>query len=185
VRGATGDDASLCGYYVAEDGAGPALEEALRAGLVAALPEYMVPAQLVPLASLPLTASGKVDRRALPAPHAAATEGDRSVYVAPGDAIEQAIAAAWMRVLGTERIGLDDNFFEMGGTSLGLVRLQRLLREALGRDVSVATLFRFPTLRGQAAHLKAPPADGDAVPRTEVNTATRAKLIARRRRRNT
>ncbi|WP_257453431.1 non-ribosomal peptide synthetase [Archangium lipolyticum] len=183
VRGATGGDASLCGYYVAEeDRAGPQLEEALRAGLAAALPDYMVPSHFVQLPTLPLNASGKVDRRALPAPQAVATGGDRPAYAAPSDRIEQAVAAAWARALGTERIGLDDNFFDLGGTSLGLVRLQSLLREALGREVPVATLFRFPTLRAQAAYLKEPAADRDTVRRTEPGDANRSKLVARRRR---
>ena len=183
VSGATGGDAILCGYFVAEEGrGGPPLEEALRAGLAAALPDYMVPSLLVQLPSLPHTPSGKVDRRALPRPDAVAARGDRAPYTAPGDPVEQAVAAAWARALGTERVGLDDNFFDLGGTSLGLIRLQGLLREALGREVPVATLFRFPTLRAQAAHLREPAADRDALRRTEGTETNRSKLVARRRR---
>jgi acyl carrier protein len=178
VRRTPGGDASLCGYVVPADGhAGAPLEEALRAALAAALPDYMVPANLVQLRVLPLNASGKVDRRALPAPDVVAVV--RAAFVAPGAGIEEAVATAWSRALGVERVGLDDNFFDLGGTSLGLVRLQSLLREALGRDVPVATLFRFPTLRAQAAHLMEPREVGLPTPAEAPN---RSRLSARRKR---
>src|SRR5205085_3321618 len=99
----------LVGYVVATDRAVDGLLERLRARL----PEYLVPAHLVPLDRLPLTASGKVDRRALPGPR-----GGRAAYTAPGPGLEEQVASVWQEVLGVDRIGRDDNFFALGGHSL-------------------------------------------------------------------
>src|SRR3954471_23328984 len=84
------------------------------------------------------------------------------------------------RALGGEPASLDDNFFELGGTSLGLVRVQSLLRETFGRHITVAALFRFPTVRTQAAYLRDPPAERDAA--LALDLARWGRLLARRRR---
>jgi amino acid adenylation domain-containing protein len=152
LRPGPGGDARLVAYLVrAGEGGEPIPPAELRGFLQERLPEYMVPALFMELPALPLTPSGKVDRRALPAPEA---KRDAAVeYVAPQSEIERAIAAVWCELLGVERIGLDDNFFDLGAHSLLLVRAHGRLREALGRELTVVDLFRHPTVGALARHL--------------------------------
>ena len=125
-----------------------AVIEALRTGLRAAVPDYMLPAAFVAIPSLPLNPNGKLDRFALPAPSAVrdAPHGSRR---APRNALEAGIASAWSEVLGIDAIGIDENFFELGGDSFKAVRVVR----AIGRGVSVMDLFRHPTVAALAARL--------------------------------
>ncbi|MCP3140924.1 non-ribosomal peptide synthase/polyketide synthase [Pyxidicoccus xibeiensis] len=115
----------------------------LRARLRASLPEYMVPAAFVSLEALPLTASGKVDTRALPAPETSTAD---EAWVAPRTRTEQALAALWCDLLGVPRAGLHDSFFDLGGHSLLATRLGSRLRDALGVDLPVRRIFEAPTL---------------------------------------
>ncbi len=139
------EDQRLIAYLVLDDGPDLAPRE-LRAFLSRKLPEPMLPAAFVRLAALPLTANGKLDRRALPeaapAPRAAEAAG-----------VEGTIQAIWREVLELSAVGRDDNFFDLGGHSLLLVRVQGRLREALGREVEIVDLFRFPTVRELAGFL--------------------------------
>ena len=122
--------------------------EALRRHLAALLPEYMLPAAYVRLEAWPLTANGKLDRRALPAPDSAAHA--LQSYEAPRGELELTLAQIWAEVLGVERVGRHDNFFELGGHSLLVMRLLGRVEAALGADVGVAALFGAPTLSGFA-----------------------------------
>jgi amino acid adenylation domain-containing protein len=115
----------------------------LRAFLRERLPEHMVPAAFVALEALPLTASGKLDRRALPAPEPDARPD--GAFAAPGSALQEAISAAWREVLGVERVGVEDNFFDLGGHSLLIPRLARLLRPSIP-GLTMVSLFRYPTI---------------------------------------
>jgi FkbM family methyltransferase len=124
----------------------------LRRWLADRLPEAMVPSDLLLLDALPLTGSGKVDRRALPRPESP-TRGE-TPYVAPRTQAEQTIAAVWEELLGRGRVGVQDNFFEVGGNSLLLVQVHARLREALGREVAMVQLFRHPTVQGLAGFLE-------------------------------
>jgi hypothetical protein len=126
----------------------------LRAFLAQRLPEAMVPSVFVRLDALPLTANGKVDRKALPEPAPAAPEIDTR-YEAPEGDLESRIAAVWRELLRVERVGSRDNFFELGGSSLLVVRVRNRLQELLGRDLSLVDLFRHPTVASLAAHLAA------------------------------
>jgi acyl carrier protein len=132
---------------------GPVTATLLRRWLGERLPEPMIPEDFVLLDALPLTGSGKVDRRALPAPQ---TGGARfaAAYVAPRTSAEQTVAAIWQSVLGRERVGIHDNFFEVGGSSLLLVQIHSKLREALGREVTMVQLFRHPTVQALARFLE-------------------------------
>jgi thioesterase domain-containing protein/aryl carrier-like protein len=123
---------------------------ALHDALATCLPDYMIPAVFMALDGFPLNASGKIDRKALPAP-CVANRG----YVAPHSALESGMAAIWQTLLGVERVGQHDNFFELGGHSLLAVQLVSRLRLDLGIDTSVRQLFTHPTLAGLSATLAA------------------------------
>ncbi|TDP93021.1 non-ribosomal peptide synthetase [Labedaea rhizosphaerae] len=126
-----------------------ALVAELRRAAVAALPEYMRPATWTLLPAIPVTASGKRDRRALPAPDSA-----RPVlaggYVAPGSALEQRLCQVWQEVLGLDRVGVTDDFFALGGHSLLVTQLVVRVRDELGVQVPLQTVFDVPTVTGMA-----------------------------------
>jgi amino acid adenylation domain-containing protein len=144
---AADDGKRLAAYVVPRDGARPHPDD-LRRHLTAALPPYAIPATLVLIAAVPLGPNGKLDRAALPLP-----QPRTAVHQPPRSRAEQAVAPVWRDVLGTAAPGLDDNFFDLGGSSLHLVKVQRRLTAVLGRPVAVVDLFRYPTVRGLAAHL--------------------------------
>jgi hypothetical protein len=159
------EDTRLVAYAAAREGKSPAISE-LRAFLRARLPEYMVPSAFVMLGALPLTPNGKLDRRALPPPDRAHPELGGTLPRTPG---EETVAAIWREVLQLERVGVHDNFFDLGGHSLLLVRVHGRLRETFPRrDVSIVDLFRHSTVAALAAYLSpapepaTPPADADA-----------------------
>ena len=137
----------------------------------------MVPSAYVVLDALPLTPNGKVDRRSLPAPEA---KRDVSAgFVAPGTAAETTIAGLWREVLGTDRVGAEDNFFDLGGNSMSLIRLAQRLAEVLGSTSTAVDLFRYPTVRAQAAHLAADTEEagdaGDGAASVPVENAERMR----------
>ncbi|MCC7416290.1 MAG: amino acid adenylation domain-containing protein [Acidobacteria bacterium] len=132
----------LVGYVVPAEGAVLADAE-LRAIVKARLPEYMIPARFVAMEALPLTRNGKLDRAALPAPAEAAGE---AAYVAPGNEVEQIIAAACAELLGVAQVGMLDNFFDLGGHSLLATQLASRLRRDLQLDVSLRSIFAAASL---------------------------------------
>ncbi len=119
----------------------------LRGFLAARLPEHMVPAYFMQLADIPLTPSGKVDRRALPAPRGTRPELAQE-YSAPRPGLEGTLAGIWQAVLQLDRVGVNDPFFELGGNSLLCAQMLTQLREKTGFEFSLANFFRFPTIRG-------------------------------------
>ncbi|AZC32355.1 Non-ribosomal peptide synthetase [Pseudomonas chlororaphis subsp. piscium] len=136
----------LVGYLVLEDAAPAATwQQVLKAWLLDSLPEYMVPAYLMPLAKLPVTANGKLDRKALPLPEAASQQA----FIAPEDATQKALAAIWCDVLGLEQVGLEDNFFELGGDSIISIQVVSRARQA-GIRLSPRDLFQYQTVRSLA-----------------------------------
>ncbi len=146
VRGEGGDQ-RLVAYLVALAAAAAPAADELRDFLRRSLPEYMVPAAFVVLESLPLTPSGKVDRKALPAPEAGPAE---TGYVAPRGPVEELVAAIWAEVLRVERVGARDNFFALGGHSLLATQVVSRLRTALGVELPLQRLFATPTVAGLA-----------------------------------
>jgi acyl carrier protein len=135
--------------YVISD----SIPEALRAYVQEFLPEYMVPAEIVRLDRLPLTPSGKVDRVAL-ASGELLTATREAVYVAPRDELEEELARLWAELLGVERVGIEDDFFALGGHSLMATQVIARLRRTRGVDVSFQALFTTPTVEGLAAAIR-------------------------------
>ncbi|MER7009271.1 amino acid adenylation domain-containing protein, partial [Dactylosporangium sp. NPDC000555] len=143
-------DQRLVAYVVPAGDGGeirPALGE-LRDFLRGRLPEYMLPAAVAHLADLPRTTSGKLDRRALPAPPAA-DAARTAAYTAPRTGTERTLAGIFAELLGAQRIGIDDNFFELGGHSVLAVQAHRRIRAA-AIPVEVIDLFQYPTVRALA-----------------------------------
>lgn len=126
----------------------------LRAFLKERLPDYMVPSAFVALDTLPLTPSGKVDRRALPAPNRTRLDLNEA-FVAPSTAIEERLADIWAAVLGIEQVGIHDNFFELGGHSLLTVQLLSQVKEAFQVELPLICLFKAPTVAKLAQAINA------------------------------
>ncbi|WP_344525573.1 amino acid adenylation domain-containing protein, partial [Streptomyces rectiviolaceus] len=124
----------------------------LAAHLREQLPEYMVPASFTVLDALPLTPSGKTDRKALPAPQTGRPDL-KTRFVAPKDGLEQTLAGMWRGLLGVERVGLRDNFFDLGGHSLLMAEFRTGLAAALGHELTMVELFQHPTIESLAARL--------------------------------
>lgn len=126
---------------------------ALRGSLGLRLPEYMIPADICVLASLPRSANGKVDAKAL---LALRSSYQRPAYVAPATPIECQLARLWQQLLGCEAPGTDDDFFALGGHSLLVVRLVHMIKSSMGSEIQVGAVFRHPTIRALAATLAQP-----------------------------
>jgi amino acid adenylation domain-containing protein len=155
ARADTPGDKRLVAYVTPKDGCQPKAEE-LRNALTAKLPDYMVPAAFVTLERFPLMPNGKLDRKALPAIAIRRPELT-AAYVPPGSRVERILADLWGRALGLEKVGIHDRFFDLGGHSLLMVKVQTEIRRALGCDLPIADLFRFPTVALLARHLEQPP----------------------------
>jgi amino acid adenylation domain-containing protein len=145
----------LVAHVVAVDGAPPPAA-ALRRHLAQRLPAYMVPASFLAVEKLPLNANGKLDRRALAALRPDGGTRDRTPCVAPRDELERRLAALWQEVLGAPRLGVRDDFFELGGNSLLAIRLFARIERELGIALPLATLFWAPSIEALAAELRVP-----------------------------
>jgi amino acid adenylation domain-containing protein len=154
--------------------------ESLRAILLERVPDYMVPDAFVVLESLPLNANGKVDREALPKPDAYLP---RQTYVAPRTELERTISGLWQESLGLEKVGIHDNFFDMGGHSLLMIRMQSRLEQILHREIPIIELFRYPTVSTLALYLSMEkPASPDLSPHKTRAAARRNSIHERDRR---
>lgn len=128
-------------------------KSALRAHLKEKLPEYMLPSSFVVLDALPLSSSGKIDRRALPVPDGVRSRLDPSFEI-PHDRVELQLAQIWERILNIHPIGVQDNFFELGGHSLLAVDMMTQIHKQFGQKLSISILFQKPTIEGLAALLR-------------------------------
>lgn len=151
-------ETSLVGYIIRKrgqhvDGDNGINGEKLRHYLLNKLPGYMVPAYYIEIPELPLTANGKLDRRALPLPGKQEQVAGKGL-VGPQDDIEKKIGEAWKSLLNLNDVSIDKNFFDLGGNSYTIIRLSSRLKEAFGRDVPVVQLFNYPTIRAQAAYIR-------------------------------
>jgi acyl-coenzyme A synthetase/AMP-(fatty) acid ligase/acyl carrier protein len=137
-------DKRLVGYVT-----GTAEPAELRTRLAAQLPAYMIPAAVVALPEMPLTPNGKLDVRALPAP-----EYTAGTYRAPSGAVEEVLAEIYADVLGVERVGADDSFFDLGGDSIGAMRLVTSVNAGLDAGLVVTTVFEAPTVHALGQYLQ-------------------------------
>jgi len=138
----------LCAYFVSKQK--PGISE-LKSILVKTLPDYMIPSYFIQVEKIPLMLSGKIDRKALES-----YDMDMKVreeYTAPRDEIEQQIAELWKEVLNLEKVGVNENFFDLGGTSLDILRLGMKLKEVFNEKESVVQMFRYPTIISFAEYL--------------------------------
>ena len=140
----------LVAYYASSTEPGPS-ERELRQFLQRKLPPYMVPSLFVPLAALPLSTNGKVDRAALPSPKFE-SHGE-PFSEPPASELDRTLVELWRRILRLERVGLDDNFFDIGGDSLLLVAVHSNLQKMLQMEIAVTDLFEFTTIRTLGRHL--------------------------------
>src|SRR5688572_14930819 len=147
---AANNDLRLVGYVVATDGTNINASE-LRQSLSEQLPDYMVPSFIVALDELPLTRNGKIDSKALPPPETARKSREEN-YVAPRNEIEETITGVWQEVLGLERIGVNDNFFDAGGHSLLMVQVHTKLSELFDKNISIVEMFAKPTISALAEY---------------------------------
>jgi amino acid adenylation domain-containing protein/non-ribosomal peptide synthase protein (TIGR01720 family) len=170
-------DLRLAGYVVPEEGAEAPAAAELRGFLGARLPEHMVPAAFVVKEALPLTPSGKLDRRGLPAPDAAAGEA----YVAPRTPTEEVLAGIFGEVLRLERVGVRDDFFALGGHSLLATQVVSRARRALGVEVPLRAVFAAPTVAALAARVEELRATAEP-PTRDVAAVDRSSRIRTRER---
>jgi len=150
--------ARLLAYVVPAAGA-QVSAGALREFLREHLPDYMVPSEFVLLDELPVSANGKLDRRALLAAGAANADAAQThaPRALPRNEMERAIAGFWQEVLGAAQVGRDDNFFDLGGHSLLLIQVNRKLKDYCRREIPVVEMFRHPTVATLAAFLTGQP----------------------------
>ncbi|OMB94560.1 hypothetical protein A5733_13725 [Mycobacterium sp. NS-7484] len=145
--------------YATETTSGTVDPERLRADLAERLPAYLVPAAVVVVNALPLTSSGKLDTRALPAP-----EYRLGVYQAPGTPTEQILAGVYAEVLGLDRVSIDDSFFDLGGDSLSAMRAVAAINKALDTQLAVRVMFDAPSVRSLARQVGRADSEQEVVP---------------------
>jgi len=155
-------NAHLYGYYVPQPsptalGKETALNVSeIRKYLSGELPEHMIPSYYVELQQMPLTPNGKVDRKRLPEP--GSTRPQLGVtYVAPGTDIEKQISDIWREILQLDKVGIDDSFFDLGGTSFDILRITSKLYETFKREIPVISIFQYPTIRSFAEYFNRDP----------------------------
>jgi amino acid adenylation domain-containing protein len=172
----------LVAYIVSKDGQEIAVEP-LRRFVIDKLPDYMVPSLFVFLEALPLTHNGKVDRQSLPEPKMTRPHLEQT-YVSASHPAEKLLVDLWRQVLGFDRIGIDDNFFDLGGSSILAARLVPLIKQTFGVEVPVVKMFQFPKIRLLAKYLNqkdfASKGSGDVVDRARRRNA--ARMMQRRAR---
>lgn len=140
---------SICAYYVAS---GELEASDLRDYLQAKLPEYMIPSYFIKIDQIPLTPNGKIDKKALPEPSLNALVS--SEYVAPENETEERLAEIWQKILGVERVGTGDNFFEIGGNSILLIQMHTQIEKQYPGKLTITDLFAFPTIGKLAGDLE-------------------------------
>ena len=169
----------LVGYVVPDQNEKPSVES-LRGYLLERLPDYMVPGIYVLLKTLPLTPNGKLDRKALPEPDQVRPEMAQA-YIAPSNDVERKLSGIWCDVLCLNRVGIHDNFFDLGGNSLLAIQVIERVRQVFGDDIPVIKLFQYPTVSSFAGSLKDRAGDQVRLYRVENRAKARREAIIRRK----
>ena len=164
--------------YVVRSEETPTVED-FRTWLSTKLPEYMVPARFVWMKELPLTPNGKVDRRGLPDPTADRPELEAE-FLAPESDVEQTIAKVWREVLALDRVGRNDNFFDLGGHSLSMMKIFAVLRSAFARELVMVDLFAHPTVASLAAFVRSDGSESGGAKAGVERAAVRRKAMKRK-----
>lgn len=170
----------LVAYFVPASGAAPSPAK-LRTFLSGKLPQYMIPARFISLAAFPLSPNGKVDRAALPAP--VVPVGGNTPAEAPSTQLERTLVELWQRILRVERVGLDDNFFDLGGDSLMIVATHSTLQKTFEGEIPVTDLFEFTTIRTLARHLGEKKPSRPSFSEVQLQAQKQREAFARQRRR--
>ena len=152
----------------------------LRKRLNELLPDYMIPAQFIEIAKIPLTSNGKVDKQALPDPNTQ-SKAKVATHQPPQNELQQAIAGVWKSVLKRDNISISDNFFEIGGNSLLIVQIQRGLKDVLPDSIPVVQLFRHPTIASLAEYLSKDTTDGSHLEGVQDRVKKQKEALKRRR----
>lgn len=172
-------DRRLVAYVVPQNGETLDLG-ALRRSLKQELPDYMVPSAFVRIEQVPLTSNGKVDAKALPAPDPLIPESQEA-FVAPRNEAEHVIATAWQDVLHLEKVGIHDNFFDVGGHSLLIIQVQKKLKDSLGNEVPLTTLFQYPTVASLAQFIRGERSSGSSFETVKNRVQLHQDAIRKRR----
>jgi len=143
------NDKQICAYIIADKQITAA---ELREHMRLELPEYMMPSYFIQLDRMPLTPNGKIDRKALPEPDGSIVAG--AEYAAPRNEIEEKLVKIWQGVLGIEKIGINDNFFDLGGHSLKATSMMSKIHKELSVEVPLKEIFRIPTIKGLSEYIK-------------------------------
>ncbi len=177
------DDIRLVAYLTIADQNTPNTNE-LRRFLQEKLPDYMVPAAFIMLEAFPLTPSGKIDIRALPAPDQTRPNMETS-YIAPQSELERTLAAVWQEALGVEKVGVQDNVFDLGAHSVLIIQVRQKLAEILKKDIPVVQLFKYPTISALAEYFNAkhqiPKETATALVQLMQDRANKRKMAQQRR----
>jgi acyl carrier protein len=171
----------LLAYWVARTGAPTPGVLDLRKHLADRVPEYMVPSAIVQLEKMPLTDNGKIDRPALPEPDAQSVASGE--YRAPRSKLEEGLARLWADLLQVERVGLDDNFFDLGGHSMLALQMRAAIEADFGMDVSVVDVFGNATIRALVAHLERSGDDDASAASAQAERAKQARQFFARQKR--
>ncbi|MEW6067031.1 MAG: amino acid adenylation domain-containing protein [Nitrospirota bacterium] len=165
--------------YVVLNQRSPISTSELRNFLKAKLPDFMVPAGFVLLDAIPLTPNGKVDRISLPTP-----EGERQTeeaYIAPRNELEKIIASIWQKLLQVEKVGINDNFFDLGGHSLLIVQAHRRLHEFIDKELSITDMFRYPSIEKLSKFLTQEQSVGSSFKKIYDRARKQREIISKRK----
>jgi acyl carrier protein len=152
LKGDRDENRYLCAYIVpANNNADPPSHTVLREHVSQSLPDYMVPSYFMPIDKIPLTPNGKIDRKVLPNPEISAGEE----YIAPRNELEEKLVEIWAEVLEVDKelIGVNSNFFEIGGNSLSIIKVNTMIKEHFNYNLSIAVMFRVPTINALVKYM--------------------------------
>ncbi len=169
----------LVAYIVAHD-RNSLPSEQLREFIQQRLPDYLMPSAFVFLEVLPLTPNGKIDRQALPAPSRERPQLEQA-YIAPQNDLERILAKIWCDLLGLERVGINDNYFDLGGTSISILQVAIEIHQQLGTEIPVVKLFQHSTIAGLAEYLQPQPGRQQSLDKLQSRAQQQRVAQARRR----